>query len=77
MFSHLLSAIKYLHRNSIVHLNIRPELILFQGESSSIDIKFLDFITARNLDEIGKIDENFEKLLQKIPSHYKSPELIS
>ena len=34
-------------------------------------------ITAKSIDELEAGDEIFEKILGKIPSHYKSPELIS
>ena len=29
LFSHFLSAVRYMHKNGVVHLNLWPELVLF------------------------------------------------
>ena len=51
LFTHLLSAVKFMHKNGIIHRNIRPEMILFAGEHSHYDIKFVDLISAKVIDD--------------------------
>jgi serine/threonine protein kinase len=46
IISHVLSAVKYLHKNGYVHRNIKPESILFESEAAVSDIKLVDFISV-------------------------------
>jgi serine/threonine protein kinase len=46
IISHVFSAVKYMHKNGIIHRNIRPEMIIFQSENAMGDIKLFDFISA-------------------------------
>lgn len=55
VISHLLSAVKYLHKNGIVHRNLRPETIMFQSDGALSDIKLVDLISAINTKEIAEV----------------------
>lgn len=75
ILSHVMSAVKYLHKNGMVHRNIRPETILFESESALSDIKLVDFISVIETSEMQEEDPYYDTIVTS-PPYYRAPELI-
>jgi serine/threonine protein kinase len=52
IISHVFSAVKYMHKNGIIHGNLRAETIIFETENGISDIKLTDFITTIEFNDI-------------------------
>jgi serine/threonine protein kinase len=75
ILSHVMSAVKYLQKNGMVHRNIRPETILFESESALSDIKLVDLISVIDIADIQEEDPYFDLIITSDP-YYRAPELI-
>lgn len=60
IISHVFSAVKYMHKNGIIHRNIKPEMIIFQSENAVGDIKLVDFISAIETKDIVEDDKLYD-----------------
>ena len=63
----ILSGIKALHDNNILHLDIKPENILFENESDDSPIKITDFGLSRFLRK-GSTDDDQKQTTQQLRS---------
>ncbi|TNV79079.1 hypothetical protein FGO68_gene11603 [Halteria grandinella] len=77
----VLCAARYLHMNGLVHRNLRPELILFENETSLYDLKILDLVTMVEALPEGststpEMDKDFERLTKGCPIYQMAPELL-
>mmetsp|Transcript_23188 Transcript_23188/g.30943 ORF Transcript_23188/g.30943 Transcript_23188/m.30943 type:complete len:130 (-) Transcript_23188:889-1278(-) len=65
----LLSAVNYLHQNSIVHGDIKPQNVHFKDQEDQI-IKLIDFGTSRRINDQHAMHGVFGT------SYYLAPEVI-
>ena len=77
----LLSVIRYLHSNGLVHRSLRPDMILFENEISLYDLKVVDLLSMTHTSPEGSFadheqDEIYEKLTDGSVIHYKAPDLL-
>jgi len=74
--SHLVSIIKYLHKNGIVIRNLRPEIIYFE-DKDGLDIKLFDLSLSSSKENYkeGAIDWLFDEYQRQAPI-YMAPELL-
>ena len=71
----LLSATSYLHRNWIMHRDIKPtNILIFDNESSSGRIKLTDFGLARSFQEPVLAFNELERVV--VTLWYRAPELL-
>ncbi|KAH0803204.1 CBL-interacting serine/threonine-protein kinase 25-like [Histomonas meleagridis] len=68
IFKQLMSAVQYLHNNSIVHLDIRPESLYFDKEKQ---LKLSRFFNAAYIPQNQKITGKYGTL------NYQAPEIFS
>lgn len=59
----LLSAVKYIHSQNIIHGNIKPENILFETELEGSQIKLIGFGFNERLNSKQQIDKSFNNVL--------------
>jgi calcium-dependent protein kinase len=64
-----------MHKNGIVHRNLRPETILFESETCLSDIKLVDLISAIEYKNITEDDNPYDVLMNGSP-FYRCPELL-
>lgn len=66
----ILSALAYLHKNKIVHRDVKPENIVFETQEEDAVLKLIDFGNSR------KVTEN-EKLKSRLGTlYYLAPEVL-
>ena len=70
IMAHIFSAVKYLHKNGIVHRNLRPETIIFKSDDSLSDIRLIDFSSAIETKDIEVGEDVFFEKVVKFPPYY-------
>ena len=67
----IISAVSYLHKQSIVHRDLKLENIMFHDESSNSKLKLIDFGVSKHLNKNMLLLETVGSL------HYIAPEVLS
>ncbi|XP_018419382.1 PREDICTED: serine/threonine-protein kinase 17A-like [Nanorana parkeri] len=71
LISQILQGVLYLHRNNVVHLDLKPQNILLTSSNPLGDIRIVDFGLSRQVDSIKEVRE-----ILGTPE-YVAPEVLS
>ena len=72
VFKYIVSVLKYIHLNDIMHLDLKPDNIMYSGDEKNFNIKFIDFGLSCNLYN-GECDNIIGQIGGR---NYRDPEMF-